>query len=232
MNEQNLYQELNKDIQANIKKSEEFYKSISLQNISTDDLADYKIELGADLNAYRQQIWSYFSARYADQTKLKKHYFDLEKNLMDKQAILQDQETELIGDYEKYKNQNQVAISSIKSDKYEFELYKRNNKLMLGVMAALVLIILLLAINILGLLSNQITMLVGLTIFGITVASLGYFWYDDSNRNNNFWDLRNFNVSSTDNISNQCNSGAYVAVSDSQAKQRKIIDDKVMALSV
>ena len=232
MNEQSLYQELDKDIQDNIKKSEAFYKTLSLQDISVGDLADYKIQLSSDLDTYRQQLWAYFSARYADQTKLKKYYFDLEKKLMDKNAILQDQKTELASDYDNYKNRNQMAISSIKADKYDSERYRRNNKVMLGVMAALVLIMLLLAINIMGILSNQITMLIGLTIFGITVASLGYFWYDDSSRNNNIWELRNYSVSSSDNTTGQCGGGAYIAVSDSQAKQRQSIDDKVKSLMV
>ena len=232
MDEQSLYQELDKDIQANIKKSEDFYKTLSLKNISVEDLAEYKIQLSTDLEAYRQQLWSYFTARYADQTKLKAYFFELEKKLMDKHAILQDQHTELAADYDEYKNRNQVAISSIKSDKYEFEQLRRNNKVLLGIMLALVFTIFLLAINILGLISTQITMLVGLTVFGITVVYLGYFWYDDSNRNNNIWDLRNYDVSANNSVASQCSSDAYIAVSNSQAKQRESIDDRVKTLMV
>ena len=141
MSASQLYQELDKEIKDSVNKSEQFYKSLSIQSIPLDDLTSYKIELGSDYDAYNQQVWQYFEARYADQTKLKRYYFDLEKKLMDKKSILQDQLTQLSNEYENYKSDNQVAISSIKNDRYEVEKNKRDAKIMVGILLCLVFLI-------------------------------------------------------------------------------------------
>ena len=225
-----LYQDLNKEIKDSVAKSEEFYKSLSIQSIPTEDLKGYTIELGTDYNAYNQQLWQYFNARYNDQTRLKKHYFDLENKLLDKKNILQEQKNQLSSEYDDYKTKNQVAISSIKTDKYELELYQRNNKVMFGIIVALGFLILILAINILGLLPNKISIFIGIATILFMILAIGYFWYNDSNRSNTVWNLRNFEISSSNNTSGKCDSIGSVIVSDSQAKEKANIDSKVKSL--
>lgn len=225
-----LYQDLDKEIKDSVEKSEEFYKSLSIQSIPIDDLQNYKIELGTDYNAYNEQLWQYFNARYNDQTRLKKYYFDMEKKLLDKQAILQDQKSQLSSEYDEYKNKNQVAISSIKTDKYELELYQRNNKIMFGVIVALGFLILVLAINILGVLPDKISLFIGVATILFIILGIGYFWYDDSNRSNIVWNFRNFDISSSNNKASKCDSVGGVAVADSQAKTKADINSKVQSL--
>jgi hypothetical protein len=225
-----LYQDLNKEIKDSVAKSEEFYKSLSIQSIPTEDLKGYTIELGTDYNAYNQQLWQYFNARYNDQTRLKKYYFDLEKKLLDKKSILEDQQNQLSSEYDDYKTKNQVAISSIKTDKYELELYQRNNKVMFGIIVGLGFLILVLAINILGLLPNNISLFIGVATILLMILTMGYFWYDDSNRSNTVWNLRNFEISSSNNTGGKCDSIGSVVVSDSQAKEKAKIDSKVQSV--
>ena len=228
MSASQLYQELNKEIKDSVSKAEQFYKSLSIQSVPMNDLSSYKIELGSDHDAYNQQVWQYFEARYADQTKLKRYYFDLEKKLMDKKSILQDQLTQLSSEYENYKTDNQVAISSIKNDKYEIEKNKRDAKIMVGIMLCLVFLIFIVVLNIFGLLPANISLFIGVaTVLGL-ILTLGYLWYYESNRSNSVWDLRNYDVNNSNSSNQQCAGNPNnLAVMDSQANAKKDIDTKV-----
>lgn len=228
-----LYQDLDNEIKANISKTDDFYKSLNIQNITNIDLSEYKIELGDNYDEYHQQLWKYLSARYSEQTKLKKHYFNLENKLMDKKSIIQDQYKHIIAEYDKNNNDNQVAISEIKNDKYEIEQYTRNNKIMIYIMLYLICIIFVIILNIIKLLSNNISIFLILIIIIMIIINVGYNWYIDNNRNNNNWNLRDYNVTKNEE-QKQCNNENLVAINlennnkkNIDAQVKSVIDDSI-----
>jgi hypothetical protein len=226
MNELKLYKDLDEEIQQNIKKTEEFYKNLNTTKIPIANLEDYKFDLGTDIKEYQNKLWNYFNTRYNDQTKIKKYYFELEQKLLEKKAILEEQTNDLQDEYETNKNKNQLAISSIKNDKYQLQVIKANNRNMFIIACGLIAFIIVMCLSILGSFSINFVFFISLIILSVCVIIIGYYWYNDRNRSNIIWEQKDYNVSKDDNIGGSCNSNLGI-VNDSLNKEKEHIDKKI-----
>ena len=226
------YQTLMTEIKTTIDKNDALFKQIQQANYPnagayTSELLNYKIDTQvADLTKARKEIWDFLNKKYAENTKLRKYYFDEIRKADKHISDLTSQQQDIIDSIKAKELKSNTSSESIKSEKYNYnkmEYYLFLYKVLVFVQIAILATIVLCIVGIIP----RVTCLVLTVILLIaTAAFVGYYvFFVNIGRNMFSWSKfehdNNINVSA-----NQCSDNS-VSTTD---KKKAIADVAVSAL--
>ena len=226
------YQTLMNEIKTTIDKNDTLFKQIQQANYPNDgaytsELLNYKIDTQvADLTKARKEIWDFLNKKYAENTKVRKYYFDEIRKADKHISDLTSQQQDIIDSIQEKELKSNTSSESIKSEKYNYnkmEYYLFLYKVLVFVQIAILATIVLCIVGIIP----RVTCLVLTVILLIsTAAFVGYYvFFVNIGRNMFSWDK--FNHDNAINVSaNQC-SDKSVSTTD---KNKAIADVAVNAL--
>jgi len=206
------YELLYNEILNNISKNEKLYTKLISDDNSIDyeilnELKNYNITIDYDnIKDFNSNMWAYFKKKYNEQTRLKQTYFTLKQKLQDKLNIINTQHNELKTSLNTIENENQVAISTIKDDKYQLQKLEYHNTIIYYTIITLFIIFIINILNLITLQNNKLTLIIILLlIFGLLTYIIYKIYLHKTNRNNTVWDLNNYSTIDTKDNSKKTN---------------------------
>jgi hypothetical protein len=226
------YQKLMTEIQTTIDKNDALFKQIQQSNYPnagayTSDLLNYKINTQvSDLTKARKEIWDFLNKKYAENTKLRKYYFDEIRKADKHISDLTSQQQDIIDSIKAKELKSNTSSESIKSEKYNYNkmeyylfLYKVLVFIQIAVLATIVLCIV-------GIIPRTTCLVLTVILLLATAAFVGYYVFF-VNIGRNMFSWSKFNHDNTIAVSaNQCTDNS-VSTTD---KNKAIADAAVSAL--
>jgi hypothetical protein len=188
------YQALMTSIKTSIDKNDNLFKIIQKSNYPSaqtysSELLNYKINTQVtDLAKAREEIWSFLTKKYNENTKLRLFYFNEIRKIDKYITELTSQKQDLIDSIESNNIKTHTAIRSIKDEKYNFykmEYYLFLYKVLVFIQIAILAII---TLCITGIIPRNTCLVLTIIVLIATVAFVAYYvFFVNIGRNKFSW---------------------------------------------
>ena len=219
------YQILMTEIKSTIDKNDLLFNQIQQSNYPnagsySSDLINYKIDAQVtDLTKARQQIWDFLNKKYAENTNLRKYYFDEIRKVDEHIKTLSNQQQDIIDSIQGTTIKSNNATSSIKNEKYTYDkmqYYLFLYKILIG---TLVLILGVILLCIIGSIPKATGLIMTVIILIALSAFVGYYvFYVNIGRSMFSWSKFEHD-NSISSSGAQCSSGTAIISKDAKLKQ-------------
>lgn len=221
------YETLVNEIKNTISRNDDLFKQINQSNYPNaaayqSDLLNYKIdEQVKDITTTRQQIWDYLTRKYAENTKLKKYYFDEMRKADEHLNDINIELEKIKQNVETNKLKGSTANEKIKQEKYIIDknnYYSHLYKVLIGLQ---IIIIIFIIIGITGLIPTVTSLIITVILLLGGLAYVGYYvFFKNLARNKFSWNKvehDNLSISRGSPLSNANANSAQVNKQKQQA---------------
>ena len=227
------YEQLANEIQQTIDRHNNTFKLIKSTQYSDSNsyesaFKDYKLNKEVeDVEVQRKEIWEILTKKYNENTKMRNFFYQEMKNI-DLQLMKQESTIdELLGSFQKLKQNNDTLATDLKNGKYNIQkndYYMFMYKVLLFVqLVAIVLLI----ISVMGLIKkNTCLIIVFILLIATVIFMLYYIYIANLDRNKFSWNKYDLNDNSiSTGGSKQCNSNLNRP--KKKTEREELIDERV-----
>ena len=227
------YEQLANEIQQTIDRHNNTFKLIKSTQYSDSNsyesaFKDYKLNKEVDdVESQRKEIWEVLTKKYNENTKMRNFFYQEMKNI-DLQLMKQESTLEeLLGNYQKLKQNNDTLATDLKHGKYNMQkndYYMFMYKVLLFVQ---LVSIVLLIISVMGFINKNTCLIIVFILFIATIIFMLYYIYIANLDRNKFswtkYDLNDNLISSGGR--GQCNSN--LSKPKKKTERDQLIDERV-----
>ena len=227
------YEQLANEIQQTIDRHNNTFKLIKSTQYSDSNsyesaFKDYKLNKEVDdVESQRKEIWEVLTKKYNENTKMRNFFYQEMKNI-DLQLMKQESTLEeLLGNYQKLKQNNDTLAADLKHGKYNMQkndYYMFMYKVLLFVqLSSIVLLI----ISVMGFINKNTCLIIVFILFIATIIFMLYYIYIANLDRNKFswtkYDLNDNSIASGGR--GQCNSN--LSKPKKKTDREQLIDERV-----